>query len=125
LVIAEGVTCVPSPIDQQISANAPTTAARAPASPDATALALGIGEAAQLRSDEVLARLSSSPAGLTSDEATRRMRVTFTPWAHALGFRALPAGYFAALIAMIVAYLTLVEFTGGPTVSIPSMLPSV
>ncbi|HUJ66625.1 MAG TPA: magnesium-translocating P-type ATPase [Acidimicrobiales bacterium] len=34
----------------------------------------------------------------------------FTPWAHALGFRALPAGYFAALIAMIAAYLTLVEF---------------
>ena len=34
----------------------------------------------------------------------------FSPWAHALGFRALPAGYFAALIAMIAAYLTLVEF---------------
>jgi P-type Mg2+ transporter len=27
-----------------------------------------------------------------------------------LGFRAFPAGYFAALIAMIAAYLTLVEF---------------
>jgi P-type Mg2+ transporter len=33
----------------------------------------------------------------------------FSPWAHTLGFRALPAGYFAALIAMIAAYLTLVE----------------
>jgi P-type Mg2+ transporter len=34
----------------------------------------------------------------------------FTPWAHGLGFRPLPAGYFGALIAMIVAYLALVEF---------------
>lgn len=33
----------------------------------------------------------------------------FSPWAHALGFRALPAGYFAALLAMIAAYLALVE----------------
>jgi Mg2+-importing ATPase len=35
--------------------------------------------------------------------------IPFTPWAHGLGFRALPAGYFGALIAMIVTYLTLVE----------------
>ncbi|HEX6394344.1 MAG TPA: hypothetical protein VFZ97_12965 [Acidimicrobiales bacterium] len=33
----------------------------------------------------------------------------FTPCPHALGFRSLPAGYFGALLAMIVAYLTLVE----------------
>jgi Mg2+-importing ATPase len=33
----------------------------------------------------------------------------FTPWAHYLGFTSLPAGYFATLIAMIVAYITLVE----------------
>ncbi len=32
-----------------------------------------------------------------------------SPWAHALGFRALPAGYFGALVAMILAYLGLVE----------------
>ena len=33
----------------------------------------------------------------------------FSPWAHDLGFRSLPAWYFAALIGMIAAYLTLVE----------------
>jgi len=33
----------------------------------------------------------------------------FTPVAHTLGFRSLPAGYFAALIGMTAAYLTLVE----------------
>jgi Mg2+-importing ATPase len=36
--------------------------------------------------------------------------IPFSPWSHALGFRALPAVTFAALIGMIVAYLTLVEF---------------
>jgi P-type Mg2+ transporter len=33
----------------------------------------------------------------------------FTPWAHVLGFRPLPAGYFGALIALVAAYLGLVE----------------
>ncbi len=32
-----------------------------------------------------------------------------TPWADVLGFRPLPAGYFAALLAMVVAYLALAE----------------
>jgi Mg2+-importing ATPase len=32
-----------------------------------------------------------------------------SPWAHALGFRPLPIGFFGALIAMIVAYLALAE----------------
>jgi Mg2+-importing ATPase len=32
-----------------------------------------------------------------------------TPIAHTLGFQPLPAGYFAALVAMVVAYLSLVE----------------
>jgi Mg2+-importing ATPase len=35
--------------------------------------------------------------------------IPFGPWAHELGFQALPAGYFAALVAMIAAYLGLVE----------------
>jgi Mg2+-importing ATPase len=32
-----------------------------------------------------------------------------TPLAHALGFRPLPGGFFAALVLMVVAYLALVE----------------
>jgi Mg2+-importing ATPase len=33
----------------------------------------------------------------------------FSPFAHVLGFRALPAGFFGALAAMVVVYLALVE----------------
>jgi hypothetical protein len=33
-----------------------------------------------------------------------------TPLAHVLGFQPLPAGFFAALAAMVVAYLALIEF---------------
>jgi Mg2+-importing ATPase len=33
----------------------------------------------------------------------------YSPFAHTLGFRALPAGFFGALAAMVVAYLALVE----------------
>jgi Mg2+-importing ATPase len=32
-----------------------------------------------------------------------------TPIAHSLGFQPLPAGYFAALLGMVAAYLALVE----------------
>jgi Mg2+-importing ATPase len=43
-----------------------------------------------------------------------------TPFAHTLGFQPLPAAFFAALVAMVVAYLALVEvgkrlFYGSPT----------
>ena len=46
-----------------------------------------------------------------------------TPLAHILGFQPLPAGFFAALAAMVVAYLALIEFGKrifyGVTVSAP------
>src|SRR6185295_5896431 len=34
----------------------------------------------------------------------------FSPLSHVLGFQPLPIGFFAALAAMVVAYLVLVEF---------------
>ena len=37
-------------------------------------------------------------------------REAFAAFAHTLGFQPLPAGFFAALVAMVVAYLVLVEF---------------
>jgi len=37
----------------------------------------------------------------------------FTPLAHALGFTALPVSFFLILVAMIVAYLVLVEYAKG------------
>ena len=48
-----------------------------------------------------------------------------SPFAHTLGFEPLPAGFFAALVAMVVAYLALVEvgkrlFYGAPAAEIPA-----
>ena len=37
------------------------------------------------------------------------MMMPFGPWAHSLGFRGLPGGYFGALLAMVASYLALVE----------------
>jgi hypothetical protein len=40
-----------------------------------------------------------------------------TPLARVLGFQALPVGFFAALVALVVAYLALVEVANRPSIA--------
>jgi Mg2+-importing ATPase len=50
----------------------------------------------------------------------------FSPLSHALGFQRLPIGFFAALAAMVAAYLVLIEFAkrlffANPAGRLPSL----
>jgi len=68
--------------------------------------------------DEVLQEVRSSPRGLTTAEATRRISdlgpngvaLPFTPLAHRLGFVGLPIAFLATIAGLASIYLMLIEF---------------
>jgi Mg2+-importing ATPase len=74
-------------------------------------MTIDLTAAGRLAPAEVLERLESTDsAGAKTAMATLGAILPFTPLGHILGFSTLPATFFLILVAMVITYLTLVEF---------------